>query len=102
MRVAGGVVTDEKVSRRAFLAKSSIAASTVVAGSIADTAHAQEPSQHDDEQSDYDRQSLFAETAAVQHRRRTQKKQRRAAPQPDKALRPSRLRLPAKPVYHPA
>ena len=53
MRVAGGVVTDEKVSRRAFLAKSSIAASTVVAGSIADTAHAQESSQHDDEQSDY-------------------------------------------------
>lgn len=44
-------MSDDKVSRRDFLARSSMAATTVVAGSAAGTADAHEPGEH--EQSDF-------------------------------------------------
>jgi len=46
-------MSDEKVSRREFLKKSSVAASTVVAGSSASIGHAHEADVHEHEQSDF-------------------------------------------------
>ena len=46
-------MADDKVSRRDFLSKSTMAASTVVAGSASGAAGAQEGDQHEHEQSDF-------------------------------------------------